>query len=339
MRILVTGANGFLGFRLVRQLLLSGETNICCLIRSAQEIPRLRSLGNEFAKANLEISIGDLTSKDDVRSAAADVEVLYHLAAAMRGSPADMFLNTVVGSKNLLDELVKNRLERAILVSSLAVYSTADLPDGAVITEDTPLEPHPEKRGTYCQAKLRQERLFRDYQSAHGFHLVTVRPGVVYGPLGPRLSARIGVNLFGVLLHFGANNLLPLTYVDNCAAAVAAVGQREGEGNEVFNIVDDELPTANEYLKGYRQNVERLRYLRVPYFVLQGLSRFVEKYHAHSKGQLPLAFTPYKSASLWRGNRLDNSKLKSTGWTQGIPTREGMQRTFAAMREEAHASG
>ena len=53
-----------------------------------------------------------------------------------------------------------------------------------------------------------------------------------------------------------------------------------------------------------------------------------KRYHAYSKGQLPAIFTPYKTATTWKGNRFDNTKIKSIGWKQLVPTSEGMRRTF-----------
>jgi hypothetical protein len=65
------------------------------------------------------------------------------------------------------------------------------------------------------------------------------------------------------------------------------------------------------------------------------LSKAVERYHAYSKGQLPAAFTTYSTKSLWRrGRRFSNSKIKSLGWRQSVPTPEGMRRAFAFLRNQ-----
>jgi peptidoglycan/xylan/chitin deacetylase (PgdA/CDA1 family) len=71
---------------------------------------------------------------------------------------------------------------------------------------------------------------------------------------------------------------------------------------------------------------------------VQLLSSIVAKYNRYSKGQLPAILTPYKAASQWGGNRFDNSKLRSIGWKQLVPTAEGLQRTFAALRMELDAA-
>ena len=214
------------------------------------------------------------------------------------------------------------------------VYGVADLPRGHVVTEQTPLEQFPEKRDLYSYAKLRQERLFREYQEKHGFPLVILRPGVIYGPSGSALSSRIGLNLFGVFLHLGGRNVIPLSYVVNCAEAIVVAGQSPDANGQVYNVHDDDLPTCHSYLRQYRREVRKLRILRLPYAATMFLSKQVERYSIRSKGQLPAIFTPYKTATTWKGNRFDNQKLKMLGWKQVVPTDEGLKCTFAYLRAQ-----
>ncbi len=85
---------------------------------------------------------------------------------------------------------------------------------------------------------------------------------------GPRTRAyhsRIGIGTFGVFLHCGGFNRLPLSYVDNCADAVVLAAIKPGIDGEVFNVVDDDLPTSNEFLRGYKRNVRYFRSIYVPH--------------------------------------------------------------------------
>ena len=148
-------------------------------------------------------------------------------------------------------------------------------------------------------------------------------------------SARVGLPLFGVFLHLGGGNKLPLTYVENCADAIITAGLASDAAGHVYNVHDDDLPTSRQYLKRYKREVKKIRSVRVPYAALKLVSRLVERYLRYSKGQLPAIFTPYKTASLWAGNRFDNRVLKATGWTQQISTDEGLSRTFTYFRESA----
>ncbi len=331
MKRLVTGAGGFLGRSLMERLLALPDADIRCLVRSGAQADRLRAQAAAFPDARLEVVMGNLLSRADAVRAVAGVDMIYHLAASLKGSPADIFMNTVVASNHILDAIADTP-RTIVMVSSMGVYGTAGLPRGAVVDERTPLEPHPERRDVYSHAKWRQEKLFRDRCAADGHRLVIIRPGVVYGPGGSPMSARVGLNLFGLFLHLGGGNRIPLTYVDNCADAIVLTSEREDAIGHAFNVVDDELPTSRAYLRRYRREVTPVRSIRIPYLAMLLVSRSVESYHRKSRGQLPAVFTRYKTRTLWKGTRFDNTKLKCIGWTPRVPTRDGMTRSFAHLR-------
>ncbi len=329
MTVLVTGANGFLGATLVERLVTQGVKGIRCFVREGSERSRLDSLRKRHPESEIEYYVGTLNSTADPVGAVKGVKTIYHLAAALSGAPPDMFLNTVVATKNLLEAVAtENPAVQIVHISSFSVYGIAHLPAGSTLNEETPLEKHPEKRDPYAFVKWYQEKILMEYQQRLGFPLVILRPGVIYGPHGGAISGRVGLQLGGLFLHLGGSNPLPLTYVENCADAIIACARQCKPGISIYNVHDDQLPTSRTWLKSYSKKVKRMRSVRVPYPLLQLLSRGVEWYHHHSKGQLPAIFTPYKCANLWKGNRFDNSKLKSIGWRQRISTVEGMQRTF-----------
>lgn len=336
MKILVTGATGFLGFYVVKKLLEDGHKEIRCFVRPGSNHTRLEVLHQQFPAAVIKYCEGNLTSRRDAEKAVFGIDTIYHLAASLRGATPDMFLNTVVATKNILESIVKDCSNlRIVLVSSFSVYGVGNLPAGTLIDENTPLEQRPEKRDPYTFVKHRQEKLLWDYQKHKGFELVVLRPGVIYGPGGGTLSTRIGVNVFGLFLHFGRNNILPLSYAENCAEAIILAGGSQKAKGQVYNVHDDDLPTSKLFLKQYIKHVNRIRYITVPYFLTIALSKLVERYHHYSKGQLPAIFTPYKSACLWKGNTFSNTKLKSLGWQQSVPTRTGMQTTFEYLKQQS----
>jgi nucleoside-diphosphate-sugar epimerase len=260
---------------------------------------------------------------------------VIHLAAGLKGSAADLFLNSVVCSKNLLEAIAASgRKVKVVHVSSFGVYASAAMRPGEILTEESPLEPEPVRRDLYSYSKLRQEQLFHEYSRRHGIPLVVVRPGVIYGPRGSLLSVRVGLTLGPIFVFLGGRNRLPLTYVDNCADAIIAAAGSEAAVGQTFNIHDDDLPTCAEYLRRYRREVGRLRVVRIPYRATLLLSRLIERYHIRSKGQLPAILTPYKARANWKSMRFDNRKIKSLGWRPLISTDEGLRTTFAGFREQ-----
>jgi nucleoside-diphosphate-sugar epimerase len=330
---LVTGSNGFVGARVVERLLARGQ-NVRAFVRPGSDLTRLEALRDP--KRPFEIFRGSLASPEAAAEALSGVRVVYHLAAALRGTAADMFLGTVVTSKNLLEAAGRMKdPPRIVLVSSFSVYGVAKLPRGAVVDESTPVEDEPLARDLYALTKLRQERLFWEASEKYHLDLVVLRPGVIYGPTSGAFSARVGLQMPGVFLHLGRDNLLPLTYVDNCAEAIVQAGETAAAVGQIYNVVDDDLPTARDYLARYKREVAPLRSLSVPYPLLMLGSHLVERYHVHSKGQLPAIFTPYKTASNWKGNRFANDKLKALGWRPLVTTDEGIARTFGYLRARA----
>jgi nucleoside-diphosphate-sugar epimerase len=333
VKVLVTGATGFLGTALVERLLARGEKDVRCFQRAGSDGQAIEALARAHPDARVERFVGTLATTAGAARALEGVGTVYHLAASLAGAPADIFLSTVVASKNLLEALVAaERPPKVVLVSSFGVYGVAGLSPGAFVEESTALEEHPERRDVYSHAKLRQETLFREYQSRHGFPLVVLRPGVIYGPGGSRVSARVGLDLAGIFLFLGGSNLLPLTYVDSCADALVVAGQSAAAEGQTYNVVDDDLVTARQYLSRYRAEVKRLRVVPVPYPALQVLSRMVAAYSRWSKGQLPAIFTPYKTATSWKPTRFTNARLKALGWRPLVPTEEGLRRAFEHYR-------
>lgn len=201
---------------------------------------------------------------------------------------------------------------------------------GSMVNEDSPLESNHGKRADeYTYVKLKQELLVKDFAKNAHIPLVIVRPGVVYGPGGDLFSRRIGFRLLNCFINVGRRNLLPLTYVENAVEAMILAGTAEvGEG-EVFNLVDDDLPTCSDYLNLYKIKVKKIHTINCPYLLFLFLSWIYHKYYVFSKGQIPPVFNPYQTASVWKGNNFENKKLKSKlGWSQKVPTRDGINLTF-----------
>jgi len=344
LKVLVTGAGGFLGVHVVERLLAHGHPDVRCLLRDRGKTERLLRLVESHPGAQMELRYGNLRSHPDCARAIADVSLIFHLAAGLKGSPAELFVDSVVASRNLLEALqardgLSVQKTRVVLVSSFGVYGVVPLGRGACIDEQTPLENHPELRDTYSHSKLKQEQLFWDYQRKAGFELVVLRPGVIYGPEGGAFSSRVGLQIGPLFFHLGGSNLLPLTYVVNCAEAIVLAGLHPDSAGQIYNVHDDELPTASRYLREYKRHVKTIKSITLPYFITRIMARCLATYHRRSQGQLPAIITPYKAAAAWGGNKFGNSKLNSLGWRQLVPTSDGMLQTFECLRKTELDSG
>lgn len=336
--ILVTGGAGFVGSKLLRTLQDRGFRNVRCLVRSSSSLQSLeQSLNEEGRGPRIEFVKGNLLSREDCEAATRDVVVIYHLAAGTgTKSFAEAFLNSVVTTRNLLDGVVAHDcLRRFVNVSSFAVYTNQGKPQPDLLDESCPTENRSEARGdAYCFAKMKQDELVEDYGKKFGIPYVLVRPGVVYGPGKPRIHGRVGLDTFGLFLHLGGPNSIPLTFVDNCAEAIALAGLKPGIDGQVFNVVDDDLPSSRQFLEMYKKEVRPFRSIYLPHFVSYLFCFLWEKYAAWSQGQLPPIHNRREWTASWKRTRYSNDKTRRMlDWTPRVSTAEGLKRFFADCRE------
>lgn len=338
--IVVTGAAGFIGPALIESLLRHGFRNIRAFVRPSSDMTRLEAVASSHRPAaQVTVIKGNLLSREDCFTATNGAAVIFHLATTSDKSFPNAFMNSVVTTRNLLESSLEHtRLRRFVNVSSFAVYSNAQKL-GKVLDESSPVEEHAgHGSDAYCFAKIKQDQLVSEYGKTFGIPYVIVRPGSVYGPGKEAITGRVGIDTFGIFLHLGGGNRIPFTYVDNCADAIVLAGLRAGVEGEVFNIVDDNLPTSRQFLRLYKRNVRPFSSIYVPRFVSYALCGLWEKYSDWSEGQLLPVFNRRRWRSEWKKTRYSNEKLKARlGWTPKVPTAEGLSRYFQSCRERRHA--
>ncbi|NOX53302.1 MAG: SDR family NAD(P)-dependent oxidoreductase, partial [Planctomycetes bacterium] len=132
MNIVITGATGFLGRRLVRRLLEDG-LRVRCAVRPSSDVSALRNFVGDERWSAVDVVRVQLADRDECRRLVEDADIVYHLAAALRGSPAVLFAGTVVTTRRLIEATVEGgTVRRFVLVSSLGVYAAGQLPKGAL---------------------------------------------------------------------------------------------------------------------------------------------------------------------------------------------------------------
>lgn len=340
--ILITGASGFIGTQLVRNLLDKGFRNLRCFTRPSNKASKLEALRDNPDDTRIQMFTGNLLSREDCAAAVQNVTVIFHLAAG-RGEKSfpDAFMNSVVATRNLLEASAQHRcLKRFVNVSSFSVYSNTQKPQWRLLDESCMIEPQPELCGdAYSFAKIKQDEIVTEWCGRFGIPFVIVRPGYVIGPGKPAITGRVGIGTFGIFMHLGGSNKLPLTYVDNCAEAIALAGLRSGIEGEAFNVVDDDLPSSRRFLRLYKRNVRQFKSIYVPHFLSYAGCYLWERYSKWSEGQLEPVFNRTLWHRYWKRTRYSNEKLKSKlGWTPRVPMGEGLRRYFESCAEgKGHA--
>jgi nucleoside-diphosphate-sugar epimerase len=338
--ILVTGATGFLGSNVLSRLLDHGFTNIRCLVRPTGDSRRLTRVTDRFPRVRVDVQYGNLLSRENCRSVVRGAAVILHVAAGIEKTFPGCFMNSAVTTRNLIDAVLEDRsIKRFVNVSSLAVYSNRRIARGRLLDETCDLETQFMGRfDPYCFGKTKQDEIVLEAGRRYNLPYVIVRPGPIYGP-GARapIHSRVGIGTFGVFLHLGGRNRIPLSYIDNCASAIVLAGITEGVDGEILNVIDDDLPTSATFLRRYKKEVAPFRSIYVPYRAFYLFCLLWERYAAWSKGQLPPAFNRAKCEAEWKRHRYSNQKLKDRlGWKPLVSTEEGLRRHFAYFRNLGH---
>jgi nucleoside-diphosphate-sugar epimerase len=192
---------------------------------------------------------GNLGDPEAVDRAVAGVQLVYHVGATMRGRGwADFDAGTVSGTTNIVRSCLKHNVDRLVYVSSVTVLDYAGQPPHAVVDENAPLEPHPEKRGFYTRSKLLAERNIVD-ASRRGLRAVVLRPGQIVGPGYESVSPYGTLALAGRWIAIGSGRLkLPLVHVNDVIEGMIAAATRPNVCGAIFHLVDSTPVTQRDYI-------------------------------------------------------------------------------------------
>lgn len=185
MKVLVTGAGGFIGSHLVERLVRAGaEVRAFVRYNSRQDIGLLALLPPDV-RAAIEIVAGDLRDADAVSHTARACEVIYHLGALIAIPysylhPREVVETNVIGTLNVLMAARTWEVARLVHTSTSEVYGTARY---------TPIdEAHPlQGQSPYSASKIGADKLVESFHRSYGLPAVTVRP---FNSYGPRQSTR-----------------------------------------------------------------------------------------------------------------------------------------------------
>lgn len=240
VKVLVTGASGFIGSRLVARLLAEGEDVRVVIL--PDELPDLTA-GLDGA----EIVRGDIRDRDAMKKAASGVSRIYHLAAVVGdwGDDALFQAINVEGTRNMLDAACAAGCDRFVLASSIVVYGW-QLRVGRCDEEAR----REYGVGPYSRTKRESEQLVLDYHRMGRVPVTVVRPGNVYGPGSPLWVAQLVVLLRAgsMVLVAGGGGDAALAYVDNVVDVLARAGVAATAAGKIYNAVDGSGVTWKQYI-------------------------------------------------------------------------------------------
>jgi predicted dehydrogenase/nucleoside-diphosphate-sugar epimerase len=314
--VLVTGAGGFLGGKLLRRLVQEGAK----VRAGVRRMPKDPLPGVDYVA-------GDLGDPEYVDILVAGVGAVFHVGAAMKGSPADFQRGTVAGTRNVIGACLEHHVERVVYVSSLSVLEHAGRRAGKV-TENWPLEPHAELRGAYTQTKLEAERMVMAAAKEQGLPAFVIRPGVIFGPGVEPSSPAGSFAMFGRWIVVGNGSLpLPLVYVDDVVDVLLLGLSRPGVEGALVNLVDPAGVTQREFIRIAQAAKPKIKASYVPKPVLMVAAVGIELLGRLLKRSVPLS--RYRIRSIRPLSNFDQTAVQEQlGWTPRVGVAEGLRRTF-----------
>jgi NAD dependent epimerase/dehydratase len=237
MRILVTGADGFIGSHLVELLLAKGHhVRALSFYNSFNYWGWLEDLPHH---KNLEILSGDIRDPFFCNMITKDQEAVFHLAALIAipysyNAPSSYIETNVTGTLNMCQAALQNNVKRFIQTSTSEVYGTAKV---VPINEEHPLQP----QSPYSASKISADALCMSYHYSFNLPVTVARPFNTYGP---RQSARAIIPTIITQIASGADKLRlgdlrptrDLNFVKDTCMGFLAILESEKTIGETINI-------------------------------------------------------------------------------------------------------
>jgi len=226
MKVLITGAGGFIGSHLVD-----------CQLKQGHEVRavdlHLDLLQHQSANSHLEALQGNITDESFVKQIVTGVDIVYHLASAhLDVSLSDEHYHrvNVGGTLSLLEAARQASVKRFVHCSSVGVIGDVENPPANETTECNPTN-------IYERTKLEGEREALAYCERTGFPVVVMRPAWVYGPRCPRTAKLMRTISKGRFFFFGnGQNMRHPVYISDAVKALELCASTDGVNGEVFII-------------------------------------------------------------------------------------------------------
>lgn len=310
--VLLTGATGFIGRRLLEVLTNKGVYSVTCSLRRKMKLP-----------IDCSVVLSNINADSDWSSHVVSGQVVIHAAAKAHntGNHSDSALSelrkiNVDGTLNLAKQAAEKGARRFIFLSSIGV-------NGYINSRPFRADDQPNPSDPYAQSKWEAEQGLWDLAGSTDMDVVIIRPPLVYGPNAPGNFRRLVRSVSrGVPLPLGAvNNRRTLVALDNLVDLIIICVDHPSAANQLFLAGDGEDFSTTELLRGVGKAMGKpVRLVPVP----PGLLMF----GASILGKKAVA------QRLLGSLQVDISKARNLlGWEPPLSVEKGLRRCFVSENE------
>lgn len=324
MLALVTGATGFIGSHLVERLQKQGY-QVRALARETSDLSFLQT-------TEAEIVFGDIRYLNSLRSAAKNVDIIFHAAAKVTpgwGSWQEFYADTVQGTENVLLAGINAGVQRFLHLSTGSIY-------GKACEGNTPANESTLSQMEFCPdryydwSKLQADQLVIDFSTQGKIESTIIRPGAVYGPRDRLFADRVYRHLsYPILVWPGrANPLYSILFVTDVADFAISVATKDQAVGQIYNIAPDKDVGLRDFANTMMQAMGKQKpQISIPYSVGYVFCLLAEQW-SELRGVTEM---PYLTRSglqfLAKGMILDGSKATDElGWKSQVSIEEGTKR-------------
>lgn len=314
MKVLVTGATGFVGLALTRLLVYQG----------VEVVGGVRMVSSNLPLGVSQVFVGDIQSGTDWMNALDGADTVVHLAArvhVMRDDAADPLVEfrqvNVAGTLNLARQAAMAGVRRFVFVSSIKVNGEYTVLGKPFSAHDKPVPQDP-----YGISKYEAERGLLDLESETGMEVVIIRPPLVYGPgVKANFASMMSWLDRGVPLPLGAvHNQRSLVALNNLVDLIVTCLDHPKAVNQTFLVSDGEDLSTTELLQRMGRALGKpARLIPVPVDVMQVAANLL------GKGAV--------AQRLFGSLQVDSSKARDLlGWKPVVTVDEALQQTADAYK-------